>query len=68
MNDNNLEYKGKTNWTLTKKRVELEIGKTISSEEFHLFCRQFHNTLLAQLDDTLTVQTENWDEMKEWKL
>jgi len=68
MNDTNLEYKGVTTWTLTKDRVEKEIGKTISNEEFDLFCQHFHNNFLAQFDDTLSWQADDWDEVKDWEL
>jgi|688.fasta_scaffold308164_2 hypothetical protein len=55
-------------WTLTKERVELEMGKTITEDEFDLFAKHFQNNLEAQFDDTLEWQASDWDEVKTWDL
>lgn len=62
------EYIGTTIWRLTKKMVEDEIGYEITNEEFDLFCKHFHNNFSAQLEDTLTFQAKDWEEIKTWKL
>jgi hypothetical protein len=63
-----LEYKGVISWILSKNKVEKEMGKKLSNEEFDLFCQHFHNNFLAQFDDTLSWQVDDWDEVKDWKL
>jgi len=63
-----MKHTGIIEWTLTKEMVEKKMGKKISNEEFDLFCQHFHNNFLAQFDDTLSWQVDDWDEVKEWEL
>jgi transcriptional regulatory protein LevR len=63
-----MTHTGKIEWTLTKSRVENELGYEIDENLFSLFAKHFQNNFAAQFDATLEMQASNWDEIKDWEL
>lgn len=63
-----VKYERQFNWSLTKHKVETELGREITNEEFYSFAKHFEKNFIIQYAMTLEWQANAWDnEVSHWE-